>query len=121
MTFHIFQHSEVIVRSVNISKNLFSKNVLKNFMSKTRFINGYRFPFKDFSVITKAKQADMLKRDKLEAIYSTVSDCLKQMDDGGISVLNTFFQNLDISKLFDEQRDRLKKTDYHLVVAGNYR
>jgi hypothetical protein len=60
----------------------------------------------------------MLKRDKLKDIYSMVNGCLRQMDDVGISALNGFFENRDISKLFEEHKDRLEKKDYSLLVAG---
>jgi hypothetical protein len=73
---------------------------------------------KGFSLISKAKEADKLKRDKLEDIYSEVNDCLKDMGHDVISTLNPYFNNRDIMEVLGEQRDRLKKREYHLLVAG---
>jgi hypothetical protein len=57
----------------------------------------------------------------LENYYSKVNDCLKQIDqDDNISILNTYIGKRDILKAHDEQKNRLKKVDYHLLVAGNH-
>jgi hypothetical protein len=62
----------------------------------------------------------MLKRKKLENYYSKLDDCLKQIDkDDNISILNTSIGNRDILKVHDEQKNRLGKIDYYLLVAGN--
>ena len=59
-----------------------------------------------------------MKRDKLEDIYSEVNDCLKDMGHDVISTLNPYFNNRDILEVLGEQRDRLKKRDYNLLLAG---
>jgi hypothetical protein len=80
-----------------------------------------RFFFsKGFSVISKAKKEDMSKRNELEKIYSTVNKFLKKLDDDGkISILNAYFDKRNVLKVFEEQKNRLKKTNYHLLIAGN--
>ena len=67
-----------------------------------------------------ANEEDMAKRAKLGKIYSDVKDCLKKFDDNVISVLNQYFPNHEILDLIEEQKDRLKKRDYHILVAGNW-
>jgi hypothetical protein len=61
----------------------------------------------------------MLKRDKLNEIYSAVNDCLRGMDEDGISFLNELFKDSDIFRLFRKQRDLLERKDYPIIVAGN--
>jgi hypothetical protein len=61
----------------------------------------------------------MLKRDKLEEYYCEVNDCLYEMDEKVLSILNTYIP--DILNVLDERRKRLKKRDYHLLVAGKWR
>jgi hypothetical protein len=78
------------------------------------------FLSKGFSVISKAKKGDMVKRNELDKYYSLVDDCLKQIDDDQISILNTHLGGRDIFKLHNEHKDRLGKRDYHILVGGNY-
>jgi calcineurin-like phosphoesterase len=73
---------------------------------------------KGFSLISKAKEDDKLKRDKLEDIYSKVNDCLKDMGRDVISTLNPYFNDRDVLEVLGKQRDRLRKRDYNLLVAG---
>ena len=62
-----------------------------------------------------------MKRDKLEDIYSKVNDCLKDMGRDVISTLNPYFNDRDVLEVLGKQRDRLRKRDYNLLVAGKCR
>ena len=61
----------------------------------------------------------MLKRNELDKFYSMIDDCLKQIDDDQISILNTYLGGRDIFELHNEHKDRLGKRDYHILVGGN--
>jgi hypothetical protein len=75
------------------------------------------FP-KGFSIISKTKEEDISKRNKLEKIYSEVNNCLEQMHEGVIGVLNTYFDNRNILEILHEKRDQLKRRDYNILIAG---
>lgn len=58
-----------------------------------------------------------MKRDKLEKFFPEIDNIIKQMDDEMVSILNFYFE--DISGELQKRRERLRKRDYHLLVAGN--
>ena len=62
----------------------------------------------------------MEKRKELDKYYSLVDNYLRQIDVDQISIPNTQLGGRDIFKLHNEQKDRLGKHDYHILVAGNW-
>jgi hypothetical protein len=75
---------------------------------------------KGLHVISQAKKRDMLMRKELKKYYSKVDECLEKIDeDTRIPVLNSYIE--DFFKVHNEQKERLEKPDYHLLVAGNWR
>ena len=68
---------------------------------------------------SKGKGKDMEKRRKLEEFYSDASVCLKNMDDNDIPILNKYYPNHHIVDFIEEQKERLDKREYYILVTGN--
>ncbi|XP_028400622.1 uncharacterized protein LOC114523788 [Dendronephthya gigantea] len=71
-----------------------------------------------YKVIAKAKAEDMLKREKLEKLYSEVEDCVKQLDDRAIEVLDVYYGDKGVLKALEEQKKSLTNTEYNVLIAG---
>ena len=75
---------------------------------------------KGFSVISKARQEDIQKSNKLKEFYNEVNLCLGQLDERVLPILETHFGGRDIFKILREQMQRLGKKDHRILVAGNW-
>ena len=71
-------------------------------------------------IISKAKERDMLIRRELKKTYSEVDDCLAKFDEDVFSIVNSYNEDYDILKIHNEQKERLEKHDYLLLLTGNW-
>ena len=74
---------------------------------------------KGFSVISKAKEEDFRKSCSLRDFYASVNDCLNQLDDRLLPILQTYFED-DIFSVLERQAGRLGRSDYKILVAGKW-
>ncbi|XP_028400623.1 dual serine/threonine and tyrosine protein kinase-like [Dendronephthya gigantea] len=71
-----------------------------------------------FEVIAKAKDEDLLKREKLGEFYLKIDNCIKQLDKCAIEVLNTYYGDHGVLNVLDKQTERLAKLEYKVLIAG---
>ena len=72
-------------------------------------------------MIAKAKEDDMLKREKLKDLYSKAGACLQKLDDEAISILDSQYPGRGVLTSLKEKTNLLRKEDYNLLIAGDLR
>lgn len=80
----------------------------------------FDFSSKGFSVISEAKMEDFRKSYELKGFYSSVNDCLLQLDDHVLPILQKYYDNNDIFEVFETQEQRLGRKNYKILVAGDW-
>ena len=71
-------------------------------------------------MISEARRENFQKSYSLKNFYSWVNDCLLQLDDHVLPILQKYFDNNDIFEVLETQAQRLGGRDYKILVAGNW-
>ncbi|XP_028400785.1 uncharacterized protein LOC114523922 [Dendronephthya gigantea] len=71
-----------------------------------------------FEVIAMAKAEDTLKRERLRESYLEVDECVKQLDQYAIEILDVYYGDRGILNALAEQKNSLTNTEYNVLIAG---
>jgi len=71
-----------------------------------------------YSVLSEAKQEDEKKRKELLTLYEDAERQMKKLDKKILDLLEQYVGNHE--KKMENQKERLKRKEYFLLVAGNW-
>ena len=74
--------------------------------------------FQAYSVLSEAKQEDEKKRKELLTLYEDAERQMKKLDKKILDLLEQYVENHE--KKMENQKKRLKRKEYFLLVAGNW-
>ncbi|XP_028400633.1 uncharacterized protein LOC114523798 [Dendronephthya gigantea] len=78
----------------------------------------YSYGTTGFGVIAMTKDEDMLKRKTLLDFNLQVDDCVRQLGSHAIEVLDVYYSDGSVLNVLGEERERLTKTEYNILIAG---
>ncbi|XP_028400787.1 uncharacterized protein LOC114523923 [Dendronephthya gigantea] len=78
----------------------------------------YSYGTTGFGVIAMSKDEDMLKRKTLLDFNLQVDDCVRQLGSHAIEVLDVYYSDGSVLNVLGEERERLTKTEYNILIAG---
>ena len=70
-----------------------------------------------YSVLSEAKQEDERKRKELLTLYEDAQLRMKKLDKKILDLLEQYVGNVE--EKMENQKERLKRKEYFLLVAGN--
>ncbi|XP_028400660.1 uncharacterized protein LOC114523825 [Dendronephthya gigantea] len=79
----------------------------------------YSYGTTGFGVIAMTKDEDMLKRKTLLDFNLQVDDCVRQLGSHAIEVLDVYYSGGSVLNVLGEERERLTKTEYNILIAGD--
>ena len=76
------------------------------------------YSFQAFSILSKAKEEDDIKRQALLSFYAKAQDLLSRMDEPMLTLLQRHTKN--VKETLERHEKQLKQTQYFLLVSGKW-